>query len=270
MNRSRMISLLVFAGRLACGHDGTDDRDKSVPAGSAPASTASRPAPVVRVPKVLRGTEPVDSRVVVLPGAPRRAIAPPPPPPPTLLVPGWHPKGVPALPQAPEVTMVAWNGTAKLDAALFAIPMAPRPEIPALPAHPRLVFPAGLAQESAVFCQREIGHWTLPEAHAVLGEPVRQRAALDDNGLENGRIYAFKDPTSRYREVELDFDKDTGILRTVFVYPWNLTWQDCRKLWGTNVSATGGNKGRVFYSYVNRHLDVLVDHDGKVISLGLY
>ena len=39
---------------------------------------------------------------------------------------------------------------------------------------------------------------------------------------------------------------------------------------GANVSATEGNKGRVFYSYVNRHLDVLVDHDGKVISLGLY
>jgi hypothetical protein len=31
-----------------------------------------------------------------------------------------------------------------------------------------------------------------------------------------------------------------------------------------------GNKGRIFYSYVNRHLDVLVDQDGKVISLGVY
>jgi len=70
--------------------------------------------------------------------------------------------------------------------------------------------------------------------------------------------------------LELDFDKDKGLLRTVFIYPWNLTWTECRKLWGAKVSATEGNAGRVFYSYVNRRLDVLVDHDGKVISLGLY
>ena len=29
-------------------------------------------------------------------------------------------------------------------------------------------------------------------------------------------------------------------------------------------------QGRKFYSYTNRRLDVLVDPDGKVISLGLY
>jgi hypothetical protein len=131
-------------------------------------------------------------------------------------------------------------------------------------------YPAGFAQESAVFCQRAIGRWTLADARAILGEPQRQRAAIDDDGTENGHIYAFRDPTSRYRELELDFDNGKGLLRSVFVYPWNLSWQDCRKLWGVNVSATQGSKGRVFYSYVNRHLDVLVDHDGRVISLGLY
>ena len=30
------------------------------------------------------------------------------------------------------------------------------------------------------------------------------------------------------------------------------------------------NDGRTFYSYMNRHLDVLVDPSGKVVSLGLY
>jgi len=127
-----------------------------------------------------------------------------------------------------------------------------------------------LAQESAVFCQRGIGRWTLAEARSVLGEPQRQRPALDNDSTEDGYIYAFLDPTNRYKELELDFGKESGLLRSVFVYPRNLTWQECRKLWGANVSATEGNKGRVFYSYVNRHLDVLVDHDGKVISLGLY
>ncbi|HTS30020.1 MAG TPA: hypothetical protein VMH81_29315 [Bryobacteraceae bacterium] len=132
------------------------------------------------------------------------------------------------------------------------------------------VFPPGLTQESAVFCQREIGRWTLAEARTTFGDPLRQRPAVDDDAVENGHIYAFRDPTNRYKELELDFDKAKGLLRSVFVYPWNLTWTDCRKLWGTNVSTTQGSRGRTFYSYVNRHLDVLVDHDGRVISLGLY
>jgi len=56
----------------------------------------------------------------------------------------------------------------------------------------------------------------------------------------------------------------------VFVYPWNMTWQECRREFGANVSATAANKGRIFYSYVNRKLDVLVAPGGLVISLGLY
>jgi hypothetical protein len=152
---------------------------------------------------------------------------------------------------------------------LVTPPAAPRARIAPLEPH-KPAYPAGMATESAVFCQREIGHWTLADARATLGEPQRQRPAIDDDANENGHIYAFRDPTSRYRELELDFGKESGILRSVFVYPWNLTWQDCRKLWGTSVSATEGNKGRIFYSYLNRHLDVLVGHDGKVISLGLY
>jgi len=49
-----------------------------------------------------------------------------------------------------------------------------------------------------------------------------------------------------------------------------MSWQECRKLWGGNVHSTQANKGRIFYSYVNRRLDVLVDGSGNVISLGLY
>jgi hypothetical protein len=156
---------------------------------------------------------------------------------------------------------------------LVTPPAAPRARIapPALPLEPhKPAYPAGLATESAVFCQKQIGHWTLADARAILGEPQRQRPAIEDDSTENGHIYAFRDLTSRYKELELDFGKESGLLRSVFVYPWNLTWQDCRKLWGAHVSATEGNQGRIFYSYVNRHLDVLVEHDGKVISLGLY
>ena len=86
----------------------------------------------------------------------------------------------------------------------------------------------------------------------------------------NGTIYAFNDPTSKYKELELDFDLQSGTLRTVFVYPPRLTWQQCRRLWNGPVAAADAAQGRKFYSYTNRRLDVLVDPAGKVISLGWY
>jgi hypothetical protein len=49
-----------------------------------------------------------------------------------------------------------------------------------------------------------------------------------------------------------------------------MTWQECRKLWGSRVSSTDADKGRTFYSYLDRRLDVLVDQTGKVINFGLY
>ena len=115
-----------------------------------------------------------------------------------------------------------------------------------------------------------IGVWTEAEARALLGEPSRQRLAIGEDQSESGLILAFADPTGRYKELELDFSNETGVLRGVFAYPWKMTWQECRGLWGADVLARKANLGRTFYSYLNRRLDVLVDPAGKVISLGLY
>ena len=43
-----------------------------------------------------------------------------------------------------------------------------------------------------------------------------------------------------------------------------------RSLWNGPVSAADAARGRKFYSYTNRRLDVLVDPTGNVISLGWY
>lgn len=115
-----------------------------------------------------------------------------------------------------------------------------------------------------------IGQWTQSDARFLLGEPSRQRPAFDDRGIKNGTIFAFSDPTNHYREIELDFGSEAGVLRTVFVYPFHLTWQEARRQWGENVSETGANNGRRFYSYSDRRVDVLVDRTGNVISFGLY
>jgi hypothetical protein len=99
---------------------------------------------------------------------------------------------------------------------------------------------------------------------------LRQRPSLDEKKAVNGKIYAFPDPSGRYRELELDFEQTGGTLRTVFAYPKQMSWQECRKRWNGEVSEADARQGRMFYSYLNRRLDVLVDAKGKVISLGLY
>lgn len=152
-----------------------------------------------------------------------------------------------------------------------AAPKAPAAESPApAPEHPKQALPDAFKSESSVYLQKLIGTWKKADARALLGEPARQRPAYDDNKAVNGKIYAFQDPSGRYQELELDFDSDSNTLRTVFAYPKQLTWQECRQLWSGNVSMTHAKNGRTFYSYLNRKLDVLVGSDGKVISLGLY
>ena len=190
----------------------------------------------VERPPVLRGVEPSDDQVITLPGAPA---------PPAL-----------AVVRPDPIVLVA--PTESVDEHRPLLRRAPKP-----------VFPSEFERNSALFCQKLIGLWTQPDAYNLFGEPLRERIVLDD-GKESGRIYAFSDPTGQYREFELDFAKETGLLRSVFVYPWKMTWTDCRKMWGANVQSTQANKGRIFHSYVNRRLDVLVDPSGNVISLGLY
>lgn len=130
--------------------------------------------------------------------------------------------------------------------------------------------PQEAPEELTSVWRKRIGQWTEADARKALGAPLRSRSALDERKRANGTIHAFADPTSRYRQLELDFDSKTGTLRTVFAYPRQLTWQQARRIWRGEVSAADAPAGRKFYSYSNRRMDVLVDPAGKVISLGLY
>ncbi|MBZ5581867.1 MAG: hypothetical protein LAQ30_06615 [Acidobacteriia bacterium] len=193
-------------------------------------------------------TEPRDTRIVRLPG-PRPAPV------------EEQRKLAPAAPDQEEPATTA----------VPALPATPEPSKPVPPPIESGHFrPADLDRDSGAFCQKRIGRWTEKDATEALGPPERERAALGDGGAETGRILAFSDPSGRHREIELDFDAKTGLLRTVFVYPWYMSWEDCRRRWGLNVSAAKANKGRMFYSYLDRRLDVLVDSEGKVVSFGLY
>lgn len=131
-------------------------------------------------------------------------------------------------------------------------------------------YPAGFEEDSAKFLQQQIGQWREFDVHDLLGKPLRQRPSFDDDGKQNGAIYAYDDPLGKYKGFELDFSGDTGELRTVFLYPVKMTWQACRQVYGANVTEANAAQGRRFYSYLNRRMDVLVDASGKVISLGFY
>lgn len=246
----RFIPIVALAGQLAMGAD-TPGADKPRPVGGANREALS--AAKAALPPVLRPTEPADNLIVTLPGPP----APP-------------ARRSEAAPKAPPTQTVAPKpGPPALTATIVRSAPPVQPEPPVL-RRPKPVLPVDLERESAIFCQKQIGQWTESQARELLGESLRQRVAYDEKQAENGHIYAFSDPTGRYREIELDFAKETSRLRAVYVYPWKMTWQECRRMWGVKVRSTEANKGRTFYSYLDRRLDVLVDPAGKVISLGMY
>ncbi len=167
-------------------------------------------------------------------------------------------------------------GADRTDTVILTLPgpapqeAAPQPDPQKPPEPPKPELPDAFKSDSSVYLQRVIGIWKKRDAEALLAEPTRTRPAYDEKKKINGQILAWADPTGRYRELELDFDSDSGTLRTVFAYPNQMTWDDCRRIWGAKVNATRTKNGRTFYSYLDRKLDVLVDHGGKVISLGLY
>jgi hypothetical protein len=237
----RLMCLVAVAFHLA---------GSEVAADHAAANTADSGS-TAKLPPVLRASEPPDSGQLVLPG-------PPPPAPKKATVVAPAPKAAPPPAKPVEVTAVRQ-------------PVPPPPSPPATPAVPAKPSPRlEIGNEVAAYCQKQIGHWKEIDARKMLGEPKRHRPAYDEKKGVNGTIYAFDDPTSKYKELELDFDRKSGTLRTVFVYPPRLTWQECRRVWSGPVAAADAAQGRKFYSYTNRRLDVLVDQTGKVISLGWY
>lgn len=216
------------------------------PATAAPA--AVKPA-LAKAPAATPAPGPVPAKPAAVPPAPGKPTANSP-------APAGTPAPAKGAPRAGTADRGDWSGSPDVRPATFT--------------RPTDAVSSEFEKESASFLQKQLGRWGIYDAQALLGKPLRQRVAVDDDEVENGRILAYTDPTGRYKELELDFDKRTGLLRTVYAYPLDLTWQECRRLWGSDATATEANKGRIFYSYQDRRLDVLVAPGGKVISLGLY
>ena len=154
---------------------------------------------LAKLPPVLRPTDPPDSGQVTLPR--------PPPAPPALK------KIVPLAPVAefsplPAILLEDASLRKPIPVPVFSTPAA-KPAPPRLPVGP----------EAAPSCQKQIGHWKESDARRALGEPTRHRPAFDEKKSVNGTIYAYTDPSRQHKELELDFDSKSGLLRTVFVVP---------------------------------------------------
>jgi len=252
----RFICLAALASQLVASGMAADRAAVDSDGKAGTAATAATAA-TAKVPPVLRPSEPRDSGQIVLPGP-----APAAPTPDRVVLPG-------PAPAAPAGRPTPSPAKPVQDAALrqpTTLPAAPATSGKALAPAPLLE----VGREVAAYCQKQIGHWKEVDARKLLGESKRRRPAYDEKNAVSGFIYAYTDPTNKYKELELDFDIKTGNLRTVFVYPPRLTWQQCRRLWNGPVAAADAARGRKFYSYVNRRLDVLVDPSGNVISLGWY
>jgi hypothetical protein len=165
---------------------------------------------------VLRSYEPAENGVFRLPGPPapaapiERKILPVPP-------------AASALPPPSKPLLVS---------------VPPKPV--AAPVKPEL--PAEVIQEVGFYCQKHVGQWKAADARKLLGVPLRSRAAADENQAANGRIYAFRDPIGRYRELELDFDGKTGT-RKVFAYPPKMSWQEAHRRWAGEVNSADAPQG---------------------------
>ncbi len=121
------------------------------------------------------------------------------------------------------------------------------------------------------FLARQLLVWTLQDAQALMGEPLGHRFAYDQAQNVIGDIYSFRDPSMNTNHVELAFDSKTSRLTNIYLYPARTSsWGDCKKLWGKDATIRKNPDGTKFAVYKNRHLNVLLDKNDWVISVGLY
>src|SRR5581483_3220896 len=128
--------------------------------------------------------------------------------------------------------------------------------------------PDAMKENPGAYLEKQLRVWTPENARLVLGEPIRHRYSYAQDRID-GDINAYTDPTRLFREFELRFDK-ANMLTNVFVYPWSMTWEQCKQLWGEKTKTIKNTDGTRFYMYKNRRLNVLVNRDGSVISFGVY
>jgi len=127
--------------------------------------------------------------------------------------------------------------------------------------------PEDMKASSLVYLEKKLHIWSVQDAKDELGDSISYREGPPSSPAD---IFTFNDPTKQFRVLELSFSKVDMKLIGIFAYPWNATWDQCKQLWGDNVRTMKNADGTKFHLYKDRHLNVLVDKRGTVLSVGLY
>lgn len=126
-----------------------------------------------------------------------------------------------------------------------------------------------MKKSNMAYLETKLRTWTAEDAKKELGEPVRSRPAYAGKVVD-GIVYAYPDPTHLLRELELNFDGRTKTLRAIYGYPWSMTWEQCKQIWGDDARIQKNADGSKFHMYRHRNLMVLVDKSDHVVSIGIY
>jgi len=127
-----------------------------------------------------------------------------------------------------------------------------------------------MKKNGLTYLEGKLGKWTEQDAARELGAAVRHRFGYDLHQTLVSDINAYPDPTGAMREFELSFDVKTKFLAGIFAYPWNMTWEQCKQLWGDDARLDKKPDGTKFRMYRLRHLNIYLDKSDRVISIGIY
>jgi TonB family protein len=130
--------------------------------------------------------------------------------------------------------------------------------------------PEELAQQSAAYLQKRLRVWRAEDAQAELGQPTAHRVATDEHGTAYGEVLTYPDPTNKYQKFDLTFDVDSKKLREIRVYPWNVTLEQCKAIWGDRFEVQQRPDGVRLYLYRDQRVSVLARGTGEVLSFDLW
>lgn len=118
-----------------------------------------------------------------------------------------------------------------------------------------------------IYLERQMDIWTSEDAYNVLGAPHSHRLGV---GNPKPDVWVYDDPSRTYRQIELSFDGNTKKLHDIFLFPWNATWEDAKKLWGSDVNVKKYSDGTRVYMYKHRNLNVFTTASGSIVNISIY
>jgi hypothetical protein len=120
---------------------------------------------------------------------------------------------------------------------------------------------------------QKIGIWTEADAEPEFAQPYRRHDFVAANsGAISGDSYNYNSPVSELSDVQLNFDRETKLLKSASVILRSpVQWTTIREIMGTNYQELKPN-GQSFYIYwiVKRRVGFLVNSQDNVVGVTVF